>query len=131
MIDSNPLDLSILAMDQYNVRILLAINRDAKSVQELSERFDIPIAECYRKIHSLEKAGLIEKVGRILTSDGKRRSIYESTIKNINIDIVDTVIYIKVIKKNNESQVIEGKFSPFMPDEEAGGLLFKRKRRTM
>jgi predicted transcriptional regulator len=53
-----------------------------KSVNELSEKLGIPIAACYRRIRSLESAGLLYCVDRGLTQKGKRVCLYKAKIRN-------------------------------------------------
>lgn len=74
-------EASSLITDKYSVRILIGTSKKPKSAIELSEKFGIPIAACYRKIKELEKAGLIRCVERRLTRKGKRVSMYLSQLK--------------------------------------------------
>ena len=74
-------DASQLITDKYSVRILVGTTKKPKSAIELSEKFGIPIAACYRKIRELEKAGLLRCVERRLTRKGKRVSMYISQLK--------------------------------------------------
>ena len=53
-------DVSRLLTDEYAERILVATQDVPRSVQEISDRYDIPIAACYRKIHELESAALLK-----------------------------------------------------------------------
>jgi len=69
-----PLEASQLLTDEYSAKILLATYKRRISAQEISQRYGIPIAACYRKIRILEEAGLIQCVDRILTQKGKRRT---------------------------------------------------------
>src|SRR5207247_8916288 len=63
----------------------LATYKRQISSQEISERYDIPIAACYRKIRILEEVGLIQCVERILTQKGKRKNLYTSCLRNAYI----------------------------------------------
>ena len=51
-------EASQLITDKYSVRILVGTTKKPKSAIELSEKFGIPIAACYRKIRELERSGL-------------------------------------------------------------------------
>jgi ribosomal protein S25 len=77
-----PLEASQLLTDEYTAKILLATFKRKMSAQEISSRYGIPIAACYRKIRSLEEIGLLECVERILTQKGKRKNLYTSRLKN-------------------------------------------------
>ncbi len=81
----NPLQASQLLTDEYSAKILLATYKRKISAQEISARYGIPIAACYRKIRVLEEAGLIECVDRVLTQKGKRKNLYTSRLRNAYI----------------------------------------------
>lgn len=81
----SPLEASQLLTDEYSAKILLATYKRRISAQEISQRYGIPIAACYRKIRYLEQVGLIECVDRILTQKGKRKNLYTSRLKNAYI----------------------------------------------
>lgn len=81
----NPLEASQLLTDEYSAKILLGTYKRKISAQEISARYGIPIAACYRKIRILEEAGLIECVDRVLTQKGKRKNLYTSRLKNAYI----------------------------------------------
>jgi predicted transcriptional regulator len=79
------LEASRLITDEYSAKILVATYKKPKSAIELSREYGIPIAACYRRIHALEKAGLIRCTERALTQKGKRISLYLSQLKNAYI----------------------------------------------
>ena len=75
------LEASQMLTDEYSAKILLATFKRKMSAQEISSKYGIPIAACYRKIKSLEDVGLIECVDRVLTPKGKRKNLYLSRLK--------------------------------------------------
>src|SRR5438046_9089349 len=81
----SPLEASQLLTDEYSAKILLATYKRKSSAQEISQRYGIPIAACYRKIRTLEEVGLIQCVDRILTQKGKRKNLYTSCLRNAYI----------------------------------------------
>ena len=83
--DMSPLQASQLLTDEYSAKILLATYKRRISAQEIRQRYGIPIAACYRKIRTLEEAGLIVWVDRILTQKGKRKNLYTSCLRNAYI----------------------------------------------
>ena len=83
------IDASRLITDEYAVKILVATYRRPKSAIELSHKLGIPIAACYRRIHSLEKVGFLTCSERVLTQKGKRMSVYISNLKNAYIFFED------------------------------------------
>ena len=81
----DPLEASRLVTDEYSAKILVATFKKPKSAIDLSREYGIPIAACYRRIHALERAGLIRCTERALTQKGKRISLYMSQLKNAYI----------------------------------------------
>ncbi len=80
-IDMDALEASQMLTDEYSAKILLATFKKKMSAQEISNRYGIPIAACYRKIKTLEDTGLLECVDRVLTPKGKRKNLYLSRLK--------------------------------------------------
>jgi predicted ArsR family transcriptional regulator len=78
----DPIEASRLIMDTYAAKILVACSRKPKHALELSAKLSIPIAATYRRIHVLEKAGLLKAVDSALTQQGKRIVLYQSLLKN-------------------------------------------------
>ena len=78
-------EASKIITDEYAARILIATYSKAMNAIELSRELDIPIAACYRRIHTLENAGLLIMTERALTRQGKRISMYKSNLKNAYI----------------------------------------------
>ncbi|MCK4455108.1 MAG: helix-turn-helix transcriptional regulator [Thermoplasmata archaeon] len=74
--------ISRLLTDDYAERILVATYFYPRSVQEISDKYDIPIAACYRKMHDLEDAGLVETDKIVTTSKGKNMKLYKSQLKS-------------------------------------------------
>src|SRR5438132_11099588 len=74
-------DVSRLLTDEYAERILVATQSISRSVQEISDKYDIPIAACYRKIHELEEAGLLHVAESVTTPKGKRMKLYPSRLR--------------------------------------------------
>ena len=81
----DPLEASRLVTDEYSAKILVATFKRPRSAIDLSREYGIPIAACYRRIHALEKAGLVRCTERALTQKGKRISMYMSQLKNAYI----------------------------------------------
>ena len=129
----DPIDACRLIMDTYAAKILVACSRKPKHALELSQKLDIPIAACYRRIHVLESAGLIKPVERVLTQQGKRIALYQSQLKN-------AYIFFEGGKLRVRFQMITGQVEDFggeweeirlMPEEEeetVGGLVRPKKR---
>ena len=110
------LETSRLLTEEYTAKILLATMGKPKSAFELSERLNIPIAACYRKIRVLEEAGLLVCDERKLTQAGKRMSVYRSRVLNAQI----------VFEKNKikaRLQMIDGTVEDYNYDVESNYLM--------
>ncbi len=82
-------NLSSLIMDEYAARILLGTHAHAASAIELSRRFNIPIAACYRRIHVLQKRGLLVCENELPARNGKSLQLYRSTVRTLRIAFTD------------------------------------------
>lgn len=71
--------------DDYCERIMLFATKTPMSAIQLSNKLDIPIAACYRRIRLLKKAGILKSVRRVHTMKGKMVDLYVSVLKNSNI----------------------------------------------
>ena len=85
MSEMNGIDFANILGDKYSAIILTATNKQSSGALEISQKYGIPIAACYRRINQLEKIGLILKDERILTLEGKRMWRYTSNIHTISI----------------------------------------------
>lgn len=115
-------------MDTYAAKILVACARKPKHALELSKRLDIPIAACYRRIHVLEKAGLLRAVDRALTQQGKRIMLYQSMLKNAYIFFEGGKLRVRFQMVTGHVEDFGGewkeiKLLPEEEEEEAGGLV--------
>jgi len=82
--------------DNYSVRILEATHEDSKTATQLSRKYNIPIAACYRRIRWLEEAGVLKCVDRILSIKEKRIGTYTSQLKKASIFCEDGKIKLKI-----------------------------------
>lgn len=69
---------------KYSVEILGATN-EPRSAQELSERLDVPIATCYRRIEELTEAGLLELEDSVLSDDHRRVDVYRRGVDELTV----------------------------------------------
>ncbi|TET91359.1 MAG: ArsR family transcriptional regulator [Methanomassiliicoccales archaeon] len=81
----DPLEAARLITDEYSSKILLATFKKPRSVVELSSEYGIPIAACYRRLHTLERVGLVKCVEQTSTEMGKRRNLYQSQLEDAHI----------------------------------------------
>ncbi len=99
--------LTMVLMDEYNLKILAASAIKPVSVREIAYRFDIPLASAYRKIKELESMGLIKVEETRLTPDGKRYKLYRSQVENFEVSYHRDKLKIKLHIKWQEPEIIE------------------------
>ena len=91
----SPLEASQLLTDEYSAKILLATYKRKISAQEISQRYGIPIAACYRKIHELEEAGFLNVAQIVTTPKGKTMKLYRSLLKSAQLVYQEGVFKVK------------------------------------
>ncbi|HEX9340854.1 MAG TPA: hypothetical protein VF992_06765 [Thermoplasmata archaeon] len=84
-----PLRVSQTIMDEYSARILLGTSSGPVSAIELSRRFGIPIAACYRRIKDLEGLGLMFCERELPSRNGKGLQLFRSRLKSVRISLED------------------------------------------
>jgi hypothetical protein len=84
-----PLQLSQTVMDEYAARILLGTFERSASAVELSRRFGIPIAACYRRIKELEGLGLVFCERELPSRNGKGLQMFRSRLKSVRVTLED------------------------------------------
>ena len=102
----DPLKLSKLFADKYTTKILAEALDGAVSTQELSIKFDIPIAGCYRRIKELEKNGLLKCVATEISSKGKKVRLYRSLVKSAYISYKNGELAVKLKMVDEELEPI-------------------------
>ena len=72
-------------LDDHALRILIALHQETLTAQEVSQRYKIPIAPCYRRIRRLVSLGLISEAGYV--TEGRRRPahLYKSEVDRFTI----------------------------------------------
>lgn len=100
--DINLIDATSIVTDKYASQILVATYKKPKSALELSEKFGIPVAACYRRIHMLEKVGLLVCTNYIRGKRGKRVKLYLSQLKQVNISFAQEKYRVRFILRTGE-----------------------------
>ncbi|MFW6375554.1 MAG: hypothetical protein ACOCZJ_00155 [Thermoplasmatota archaeon] len=94
--------LEVLA-DSYSKRILSGCYRKAKAVQDLSWKYNIPIAACYRKVKSLREAGFLKIDKKKPSRRGKKTKLYRTTLKKAMIKFEEGEFMVKFRYPNGET----------------------------
>lgn len=91
-----PFEMTQAVLDEYAARILLGTTDRAVSALELSRRFGIPIAACYRRIKELERRGLVYCEQELPSRNGKGLQMFRSRLKSVRIAFEDGAFHARV-----------------------------------
>ena len=97
MTHMEPLEMSQTVMDEYAARILLGTYDRAVSALDLSRRFGIPIAACYRRIHQLEQLGLVYCEQSLPSRNGKGLKLFRSRLRSVRISLEEGRLRARVV----------------------------------
>ena len=81
----NAEDMAKVLGDMSSRVILEAVHRRARTAQEISQDYGIPIAVCFRRIKALEGMALLQRDSQIFTQRGKRRWTYISNVHSVDL----------------------------------------------
>src|SRR5207244_7181478 len=81
---------------EYSARILLGTSSGPVSAIELSRRFGIPIAACYRRIKDLERLGLMFCERELPSRNGRGLQLFRSRLKSVRISLEDGCLSARV-----------------------------------
>lgn len=74
-------------IDFHSFKILSMAMKKPVTVQEVSEKLDIPPATCYRKFNELVEKGLLAELQKVLVEKQKRRLAYVAIVDEIKIEV--------------------------------------------
>ena len=83
--DMEAFRMSRAVLDGYAARILIGTSEHGSTANELSERYSIPIAACYRRIRRLETLGLVYCEAERSTPAGKRIQVFRSAVRSARV----------------------------------------------
>lgn len=90
------LEMTQTILDGYAARILLGTSGRAVSALELSRRFGIPIAACYRRIRELETLGLVYCERSLPSRNGKGLQLFRSRVRSLRIALEDGALLARI-----------------------------------
>ncbi|WP_458188405.1 transcriptional regulator [Haladaptatus sp. NG-WS-4] len=96
----SPAELFRLLDDEYARTILTKTSERPMSAQTLSIECDASLPTIYRRLSDLEACNLVEKYTRP-EPDGNHRSVYESTIGHVEIDIDNGALDVTVTERED------------------------------
>lgn len=89
--------MSQTVMDEYAARILLGTYERPVSALDLSRRFGIPIAACYRRIRQLEALGLVYCEQSLPSRNGKGLQLFRSRVRSVRISLEEGCLRARVV----------------------------------
>ena len=99
--------IASLLTDDYAIKILVATYSKPRNAIEISQKLDVPIAACYRRIHALEAVGLIHAV-EIAKQRDRKIAYYASLLKNAYLFFEEGQLKIRLEMINGTEQLYEG-----------------------
>ena len=100
----------IVLADKEMKQILDATTYTIKSVNDIVIETGIPRTTAYRKINWMLEQGLLGVMKIIITNDGKKMSLFQSTLKSIKIYYEYTQIIIEAEKNSDVMRRVTEKF---------------------
>jgi AcrR family transcriptional regulator len=80
---------------EYTQEILEAADREARSARKLAELCGASRPTVYRRLNSLQAAGLVETAVEY-DADGHHRTVFETTLEAISVDVTDDGLSVTV-----------------------------------
>jgi predicted transcriptional regulator len=91
---------------KYSAEILGATS-EPRSAQELSNRLDVPIATCYRRIEELTEVGLLELEDSVLSDDHRRVDVYRRGVDELTVVFGDDDFDVEVAERTSVKNKID------------------------
>jgi DNA-binding Lrp family transcriptional regulator len=87
-------------LDDHALRILIALHQEKLTAQEISQRYRVPIAPCYRRIRRLLSLGLVSEAGFV--TEGRRRParLYKSEVDRFTISYGSAQMLLHLLLRN-------------------------------
>ncbi len=87
-------------LDDHAMRILIALHQETLTAQEISQRYRVPIAPCYRRIRRLLSLGLVSEAGFV--TEGRRRParLYKSEVDRFTISYGSAQMLLHLLLRN-------------------------------
>jgi DNA-binding transcriptional ArsR family regulator len=85
-VDVSPAELLQLLDAEYTQEILEAVGRESRSARELAELCGASRPTVYRRLNSLQEAGLVDTEMEY-DADGHHRAVFEATLEAVSVDV--------------------------------------------
>ena len=85
----NPMSRSLLEAfaDEPSRTILNSTISECKSIEEVAQENNIPVSTAYRRVHHLVDRGLLMVERIMVTHEGKRYSLFRSTLEGARVEV--------------------------------------------
>jgi AcrR family transcriptional regulator len=97
----SPAELLALLDAEYTRAILAAAGQRARSARAIAEEVGASRATVYRRLDSLQEAGLVE-TGMQYDADGHHRAVFEATLETLSIDVTGDGLSVTVTTSGSE-----------------------------
>ncbi len=97
--------------DDYARRIIFTLLLGPKPVEEISERENIPISTCYRRVRELQQSGIVKPYRTVLESEGKKLIIYKCAFKSLTVRMEPDGLAVDVIPDNDAADKLTALWS--------------------
>jgi DNA-binding Lrp family transcriptional regulator len=94
-VETSPTALLELLDAEYTQEVLEAAGREARSARKLAELCGASRPTVYRRLNSLQAAGLVE-TGVEYDADGHHRTVFETTLEAVSVDVTDDGLSVTV-----------------------------------
>ena len=96
--------------DNEMKQILDATTHTIKSINDIIIETRIPRTSAYRKINWMHEQGLLGVMKIIITDDGKKMNLFQSTLKSISINYENTQVTVEAEKNTDVMRRVAQKF---------------------
>lgn len=100
-VDVSPAELLGLLDADYTQEILEAVGREAKSARELAELCGASRPTVYRRLNSLQEAGLVDTEMEY-DADGHHRAVFEATLEAVSVDVTGDGLSVTVTRTTTD-----------------------------
>ncbi|OGS63225.1 MAG: hypothetical protein A3K59_04100 [Euryarchaeota archaeon RBG_19FT_COMBO_69_17] len=99
-------------LDDHALRILIALHQESLTAQDISTRYKVPIAACYRRIRRLLSLGLVSEAGFV--TEGRRRpaKLYKSEVALFQVVYGNGAMTLRLQLRNGMETTTVVRFPP-------------------
>jgi predicted transcriptional regulator len=103
-----PSDQTVLEIlgKRYVPAILQQLD-EPRSVRELCEHIEVPVATCYRRMADLVDAGLVAHIERELADMQRRRSTYRRKLDAVSVDFTNEVPVVDITPRSDDGYELD------------------------